>query len=419
MTTVSFDHHSPEYAENWREINTDLRARCPVAHTDAHGGFWVVSKYDDVATVVRDDATFSSYQELPDGGHNGATIPVSPLRQVPIEMDPPEFFAYRKLLNAPFSPASIKRWEPFLRDVTTFCIDRIVETGRLDLMRDLASPVPAILTLQLLGLPTDDWQAFSDTTHDMIHTLPGTPENDAAMAGMMALVGQVFEVIARRRAQPGDDLISHLVQGRLDGEPLSDERLVEIITLVIFGGVDTTGALIGNALHWLQQHPAERDRLRENPQLLTAATEEFLRYFPPVPALARTATTATKIGQQQIDAGERVLVSWASANFDDDVFEQPDEVQLDRSPNRHQSFGLGIHRCLGSNFARLEFRVVLEEVLRRLPDYAIDAAGAQPYQSIGVVNGWITLPATFTPGKPEGSTFALGEATALAQLEAH
>jgi len=406
MTRVSFDHHSPEYAENWREINTDLRQRCPVAHTDAHGGFWVVSKYDDVAAVVRDDATFSSYQELPDGSRVGATVPVSPLRQVPIEMDPPEFFDYRKLLNAPFSPASVKRWEPFLRDVTTFCIDRVIEAGQVDLVRDLASPVPAILTLQLLGLSTDDWQAFSDTTHSMIHTLPGTPENGAATASMMVLVGQVFEIIAKRRAEPADDLISHLVQAKIDGEPLTDERLIEIITLVIFGGVDTTGALIGNALHWLQQNPAERNRLRENSQLLITATEEFLRYFPPVPALARTTTKACVVGGRELGAGERVLVSWASANFDEDAFERPDVVLLDRSPNRHQSFGLGIHRCLGSSFARLEFRVVVEEILRRLPDYAIDAASAEPYRSIGVVNGWITLPATFTPGTPEGSTFA-------------
>ncbi|SHN17444.1 cytochrome P450 [Cryptosporangium aurantiacum] len=406
MTTVSFDHHSPEYAHGWREINADLRGRCPVARTDAHGGFWVISKYDDVAAVARDDATFSSYQELPDGSRTGATIPVAPLRQVPIEMDPPEFFAYRKLLNPSFSPASVKAWEPFVRDVTTFCLDRVIAAGTTDLIRDIASPVPAILTLRVLGLPTEDWQVFSDTTHDLVHTVPGTPENDTALAGMFALIGQITQTIVERRAAPADDLISHLVRSEIDGRPLTDERLMEVITLVILGGVDTTGSLIGNALHWLQHHPEQRERLRVDPSLLPAATEEFLRFFSPVPGLARTATTDCVIGGQTIAAGDRLFLSWSSANHDEDAFDAPGEVRLDRTPNRHQSFGLGIHRCLGSNVARLEFRVVLEEVLRRLPDYVIDVEAATPYSSIGVVNGWVSLPATFTPAAPQGSDFS-------------
>jgi cytochrome P450 len=175
-----------------------------------------------------------------------------------------------------------------------------------------------------------------------------------------------------------------------------------MVQLVIFGGVDTTTGLIGSALEWLARHPEERDRLREHPGLIPRATEEFLRYFSPVQALARTATRDCVVGGRQVRAGERLLLSWASANFDEDAFDRPDEVVLDRSPNRHQAFGVGIHRCLGSNYARVEFAVVLEEVLRRLPDYAIDGTAARRYPSIAVVNGWVTLPATFTPGTPQG-----------------
>ncbi|MFF3573358.1 cytochrome P450 [Nocardia jiangxiensis] len=405
MTNVSFDHHSTEYARDWRRINADLRERCPVAHTDAHGGYWVVSRYADVAEVVRDDETFSSYHELPDGSHNGATIPVGPMRQVPIEMDPPEFFEYRKLLTGYFSPAEAKKWEPFVREATTYCIDSIIESGRSDVILDIASPVPAIFTMALLGLPLDGWRVFSDVTHSIIHSTPGTDENNAALANLLTILGQVNEVIAQRRAEPADDLLSHLVHARINGEPLSDERLIEIITLVIFGGVDTTGSLIGNALEWLYRNPEQRDLLRTDPESIPKAVEEFLRYFSPIAGLGRTATRSCTVGGEKIDAGERVFVSWSSANFDPEVFDDPDEMILDRFPNKHQSFGLGIHRCLGSHFARSEARIVLEEVLRRMPDYVVTAA--EPYPSIAVVNGFIGLQVTFTPGSPVGSELKL------------
>jgi cytochrome P450 len=402
MTDTKFDHHSEEYARNWRDINRNLRQTCPVAHSDAHDGFWVVSGYEDIADVARDDETFSSYQEYDDGSKVGATIPVGPLRQVPIEMDPPESIAYRKLLNPLFTPAAVKKWEPFIREVTTFCIDRVIESGSCDFVRDITSPVPAIVTLELLGLPKDNWEKFSDVTHSLVHNVPGTPESDAAMAGMFEIVGQVAEVMAQRRADPAEDLISLLVNADIDGEPMTDQRVIEMITLVIFGGVDTTGSLISSVLQWLTHNPTEHARLREDPSLLQPATEEFLRYFSPVPGLARTATKQCTLGDRQIEAGERLFLAWSSANYDDSVFEEPDEVQLERRPNRHQSFGIGIHRCLGSNFARAEFRIVMEELLRRIPEFTIDES-AEPYSSIGVVNGWVSLPASFSIGTQEGA----------------
>lgn len=401
MTEIEFDHHAPEYAADWRNINADLRKRCPVAHTQAHDGFWVLASYADVAAASGDDDTFSSYQPQEGGGYLGAVIPPSPLRQVPIEMDPPEFFAYRKLLNPHFSPAASKAWEPYLRQVTTYCIDRVIEAGSCDLVRDITSPVPAILTLKILGLPTDDWQRFSDDTHALVHAVPGSAESEAAMLGMFAIIGQIQEAVQARREVPTEDLLSILANATVDGELMTVDRVIEIVTLVILGGVDTTGSLISSVLEWLTRHPAEMQRLKDEPALLDSATEEFLRYFAPVPGLARTTTTGCTMGEQAIDAGERIFLSWASANYDETVFLDPEQVDLERFPNRHLSFGRGIHRCLGSNLARMEFRIVLEEILRRMPDYRI-GEGAAPYESIGVVNGWIDLPATFTPGSREG-----------------
>jgi cytochrome P450 len=400
--TVDFDHYSSAYASGWREINAHNRRHCPVAFTEAHGGFWQLSRYDDVAAAARDDAAFASWYPNPDGTHNGVTIPTGPMRQVPIEMDPPEFTAYRKLLNPAFSPASAARWEPYLRRVATFCIDQFIESGSCDLVTDLANPVPAIFTMEMLGLPKDNWRAFSDATHAMVHHEPDSAEFATAVGELGALMVQVFETVALRRQQPTDDLISTLVTARIDGKPLSDERLSQIITLVIMGGVDTTGSLLSSVLEWLNRHPDVRQGLREAPELTPRAIEEFLRYFAPVQALARTATNDCVIGGQHIAAGDRISLSWASANFDEMVFDNPDEVQLDRFPNRHQTFGVGLHRCLGSNFARIEFKVMLEEVLRRLPDFVI-GEGAQRYSSIAIVNGWVTLPATFTAGHREGA----------------
>lgn len=404
--TIEFDHHSADYAVRWREINADHRRRCPVAHTEAHGGFWQLSRYDDVARVARDDARFSSWWELEDGTHQSATIPPSAMRQVPIEMDPPEFDDYRKLLNPKFSPAMAKKSEPYIRDVTTYCIDQFIESGTCDLVSDLASAVPAIFTMEFLGLPKDNWRPFSDAAHTAIHTVPGEPEHEAALQEIFAMVGQAFEIINARRAEPRDDLISYLVHSHINNEPISDERLIQILTLVIFGGVDTTGALLSSVLEWLGRHHDVREELRADPSLIPQATEEFLRYFAPVQGLSRTAKQDSIIGDQRVATGEQVMLSWAAANFDDEVFEDPDRLDIRRFPNRHQSFGVGIHRCLGSNIARVEFAVMLEEILRRLPDYEI-GDGAQRYRSIAVVNGWVNLPATFTPGPRENPAIDL------------
>lgn len=402
MTDVEFDHHSPEYAAHWREINAGLRAKCPVAHTAAHGGYWVVSDYQDVAEIARDDATFSSCLDQEDGTRGGVTIPVTPLRQVPIEMDPPEFFDYRRLLNPAFSPAASKTWEPFIRAATTFCIDQVIESGSSDLVHDLTAPVPAILTLEVLGMSKDNWRSFSDTTHNIVHAVPGSPEHTAAFEGMGAIIETVMAEVADRRKNPTDDLTSKLVHAKINGELMDDQRLIEVITLVIFGGTDTTGSLISSVLDWLGRNPEVRAQLAADYELLPRATEEFLRYFSPVQGLSRTATRDCVVGGQEISRGDRLYMSWASANFDESEFTNPNEVQLDRYPNRHQAFGLGVHRCLGSNIARSQFRVVLEEVLRRIPNYEV-LGEPQRYGTIGVVNGLISLPVTFEPGPREGS----------------
>lgn len=401
---VDFDHHSQAYADDWRAVTADLRARCPVAWTEAHGGYWVVSGYEDVRTVALDDVTFSSDNDTLNerNGYQGVAIPRGPVQQIPIEVDPPLFSAYRKLLNPKFSPAAAEPWRPFLRQATDALIDLVCEKGELDLVHDIASPVPAMLTMRLLGLPLDDWKSVATPFHEISWAVPGTELYQHAIEGLFRVLGDLTGVLEQRRAEPQDDLISCLAGASLDGRPLSDQEVLQICFLQLIGGVDTSTGLLSHTFAWLSEHPDEVPKLIEDPAYLRSATEELLRWVSPAPALARTVTTETVLGGQRLCSGDRVLVSWASANQDASVFDDPDEVRLDRTPNRHQAFGLGAHRCLGSNLGRVQFQEVLVTTLRRLPDLTADLSRAERYPSLGQVNGYSALPATFTPSAPLG-----------------
>jgi cytochrome P450 len=405
--TVEFDHNSPEYAQRWREIYGDLRQRCPVAHTESYGGYYVLTRYKDVERALKDDDTFASHHSMEEGSqYGGILIPPSPNVSTPIEMDPPEFTPLRKLLNPHFSPGKAVEWEPFTRDVTIGLIDQVIETGRMDLVDQLASPVPALLTAALLGLPLEDWRMYSEVAHAIVYTPPADPRFLDVVQRLQEIHQRATKVGLERRDDPQDDLLSAIATYRdSNGELLPEHRITEFCSLIIGGGNDTTTSLLAQAFIWLSEHPDQRDWLREDPARIKGACEEFLRYFTPTQALARTIRKPVDIGGYELQPGDRVLLSFASANLDPEEFENPDEIVLDRFPNRHQAFGLGLHRCLGSNFTRMEFSVVLEEVLKRLPDFVVDRSASEAYESIGIVNGWATMPATFTPGTRQGSTF--------------
>ena len=203
--------------------------------------------------------------------------------------------------------------------------------------------------------------------------------------------------VAERRADPTDDILSEIVETEVDGYKPTEEEIVKLLFVVISGGVDTTTALLSNALEFLDRNVDIRQRLIDDPALLPDATEEFLRHFTPVQNVARTVARDVEIDDERLCPGDRVLMSFASANFDEAEFPDADSFVIDRSPNRHLAFGMGKHRCIGAALARNEFQAMLQEVLTRIPDYKIDRSGAVQYPSKGIVNGWIHLPATFTP----------------------
>jgi cytochrome P450 len=390
---VEFDHHSRAFAADPWTILRDLRENCPVAYSESHGGFWVLTSYADIKEVASDDDRFSSAHGLtvPDKKNRGQ-------RSIPAEMDPPDFLEFRRILHPMLSPAAVDRMTPVIERFVHAAIDDVVESGRCDFVHDLADPVPAMTTLHKLGLPVDRWKEISEPLHSVVFMRQDNPER-AGVIGQLGAIGDLlYETIAARRESPRDDMISYLVGSTVDGRPVTDDEVKEMSYLIIQGGFDTTGSAISNALIQLQRDRDARQRLIDDPSGMTAATEEFLRFEAPQVALARTAMVDAVIGGKQISKGDKLLLVWASANRDADAFDDPDELQLDRFPNRHMTFGLGAHRCLGSNLARRQIEVALTAVLRRMPDYEIDLDAATRPETVGIVYGMFDLPASFSPG---------------------
>ena len=402
---VDLDHHSPSFARDPLAAVGAARASCPVGWSPHHGGFWALTRYDDVVRVLNDAAAFSSRHDLdPASPFKGVTIPPPPMCFIPVEMDPPEFMAYRRLLNPMFSPAAVARLQPTMVAFTDWCIDQAVERGSMDLVYDLASPVPAMVTLELLGLPTDEWQRYATTFHDMAGYPPGSPQLEAAFASAAEITTDLTSLVTARRGSPQRQRrggVDELIDATVDGAPIPVPVLVDMIKLILAGGIDTTTGAAAGAFAYLASHPDARARLIASPSLMETAVEEFVRWVTPTPVLARTATCPFPIGGQEIGTHERVMANLFAANRDPTAFERPDDVVLDRAPNRHVSFGAGIHRCVGANLARAELAVMLSRVLARLPDYAVDMSSAERYHTAGVQNGWVSLPATFTsPARP-------------------
>ncbi|CPT71100.1 cytochrome P450 188A3 Cyp188A3 [Mycobacteroides abscessus] len=404
---VDFDHHSPEYQRDPWAANIAMNTQCPVAHSSHHGGFWVVTGYDQVASVARRPEVFSSAHELPNtpGRPQGTIIPASTFRALPLEMDPPEFLQWRRALNRFFSPTAARELRPRIEAYARWCIDQHIEDGAIDLVLDLSNAVPALLTLDLVGLPMDDWRLYAEAVHSLAYTPSGTPEYKKVEEGFAMLIKEVIDTIPKRRADPREDLISFLVQLEIDGEKISDSDIIAVCNAMIAGGMDTTTALLASTFEYLDRNHDARQRLRNEPETIPKACEEFLRYFTPVACVGRTAMQDDQIGETQISAGERVMLSWAAANLDATVFPDPLTIDFDRDTTKHAAFGIGAHRCIGRHIAQSDFQVVVGAVLERLPDYQLVPGAAQRYPTVGQINGYIQMPAQFTPGPQLGPHF--------------
>jgi cytochrome P450 len=404
-----FDRNAAEYRSQFKQITEEMHAKCPMAWTDTYDGHWVAAGSNEVFELARCPAISNDHDINNERrGYGGISIPkarrVSMVRGGILEMDDPEHRTYRTVLNPYLSPAAVKRWEPFIHDITRACLNEKIEAGSIDFVDDLANIVPAVLTLAMLGIPLKKWNLYSEPVHAVVYTPEHSPDIERVTAMHREMGLDMVNTMLEIRENPRPGIVNGLLQLRIDGEPAPDLEILGNLGLVIGGGFDTTTALTAHSLEWLSEHPDERDRLSKNRDtLLDPATEEFLRYFTPAAGDGRTFSDDVEVNGNQFKEGERLWISWAMANRDASVFADPDEVVLDRKGNRHFSFGIGVHRCVGSNVARTVFKTMLTAVLDRMPDYHCDPDGAVHYETIGVIQGMRHLPATFTPGPTVGA----------------
>ncbi len=408
---VDFDQHSPDYRAGYPQISHALRSRCPAAWSDRYGGYWVITGRDLIGEMAKHPDLFSNDHD-PLGvrtGYEGVAIP-SPVGSTTrggfLEMDPPEQLEYRRVLNPFLSPTAVERWRPMVTELSRACLDDVRESGRIDFVDDLANIVPAVLTMAMLGTPLLDWVVYCEPAHAMVYTPPHSPDFRRVIEGTMRMSQRLAEEIERTRVRPRRGMIKALLDAQAEGAAFDDGDILGTLTLLIGGGFDTTTALTAHALDWLDPRPEERDRLRNDSTLLDTATEEFVRYATPAQGGGRTVTRDCEVAGRHFGAGERVWMAYGASNHDPDAFDNPDEIVLDRFPNRHAAFGLGVHRCIGSNLARMTFKAMVGQVLADVPDYACVRDGIVRYEDIGVINGYRHLPAMYAPRDRRGESLS-------------
>lgn len=319
------------------------------------------------------------------------------------EVDGPYHQALRRGLAPSFSPRTVAQMRPFIEQAAHWFIDQRITDGEMDLVLDYASPIPAILTMKLMGLPYDNWQLYANLFHSVMAHSTNSDAYNKAIAAVPAMMDDLLDFARARRAEPRDDLTSFLVEFEFDGNHLSDSQLLDILWNLIAGGVDTTTSQTALSLLHLAAHPQLRQQLTDAPELYSTAVDEYLRYFSVNQQLSRTVTRDVVLGGQQLRRNDQLVLSWLAANHDEEEFDRPHDVILDRFPNRHLAFGLGPHRCIGSHLARTMFEVMLRAVLERIPGYRVDLNGVDEYLGNPSMTGLGTLPVTFVPGRSRGT----------------
>jgi cytochrome P450 len=383
---TAYDIFDPAYVADPFPIWDDLRSGCPIAHSDEHGGSWLPTRYEDVAAIAHDVEHFSSRNVsvvapvesdddlLPDG------LP-------PISADPPEHTWSRRLLLPWFSHKRVAEYEVGTRDLCRRLASEIATRGRGDAAADYAQQIPVRVIAAVLGVPDDMSDTFTGWVRDVLEY---AHDEERRTRGRNGLAAYFIDEMNARRNGDGDDLISVLLHTEIDGAPVPDGYVLGTVVLTLIAGVDTTWSGIGACLWHLATHDDDRKRLVAEPDLIPIAIEELLRAYSPV-TMGRIVAEDVEVGGCPMKAGDRVLLSFPAANRDPGVFPDADRVVIDRMQNRHVAFGLGIHRCAGSNLARMELKVAVEEWLAALPDFGL-ADGAEVTWAGGQVRGPRSIP---------------------------
>ncbi|MBR0872148.1 cytochrome P450 [Bradyrhizobium tropiciagri] len=385
-----FDHTDPVWTEDPFPIWETLRAASPVVHTERFLGCYMPTTYQAVKEIAYDTEHFSSRRVIVRD-----IRPEISARAPPITSDPPEHKPAKQVLLPPFTPDAMKRLEPRVRAICNELIDEFIADGGCDAAARYTKHIPVRAIAHMLGIPEKDGDLFIKWIHQILEL--GIKDDDQMMSGVREMTGYFMAHLEQRKLEPGNDLISQLMRAKgPDGQPLSDDHVLGSLRLLLIAGIDTTWSAIGSSLWHLARTPADRERLVSEPALMPSAIEEFLRAYSPV-TMAREVMKETTISGCPVKSGNMVLLSFPAANRDPAMFPDADRVMIDRKENRHAAFGLGIHRCVGSNLARMEMTVAIEEWLKRIPDFRLDPAGKVTW-SEGTVRGPRQLPVLFGKG---------------------
>lgn len=353
--TVEFDHRDSISADcpwaRWAE----LRENSPIAWSESYGGFWLLTGYEEIFAAARDQHTFSSALKT-------TNIPPLPIPdQPPIFFDPPEHRGYREIINPFFTPAKVAEHGKWIHAICDGYTQKLLQRDTFDVAQDLAVKVTFDATMHVLGI-TEPAPELKEWAEDM------SLQRENAESAALSLVQYLSEEVNRRRDAPGDDAISALISATYDEErPLTHDEIVKMSLLLVLAGLDTTtSAIAGAVLHLVQNPEAQKRLIDADDKLWRLALDEYVRWVSPVAGLARTVRNDTEFKGCPMNAGDRVLMMWGSGNRDSAEFDRPDDVVLDRFPNRHLGFGLGPHRCLGSHLAKAILRATLEGLLKDL-----------------------------------------------------
>jgi cytochrome P450 len=377
-----FDIYAPGGSGMLNEVVHQAHRQCPVAHSDAHGGYYLVAGYAAAAAALGDDARFSS--------RGGKSIPARQVLEMPpLDCDPPEHRDYRRLLNRFFSRAGLARHEPAIRDIARSLIDGFTGSGRAEIVHDYAAPLTgATLCRVILNLDEPELMAQAQERVEKISTA-NTPEAWSELSGFLR------KLISDRKPDGRDDVLTAILTGSVLGSPLTEDEKLGVVIVLFLGGLDTTRAAISCIVHHLAVRPGLEERLR-SPGWTRSDLDEFLRHDSVVTGLARTVTGDTELGGQPLRAGDRLLVHYYGANHDPRQFPNPDTLDFERGRNPHLAFGVGIHRCLGSNLARLQIRVAVDELLSRVQNIRL-ADRTEIEFAPGVARHPVILPVVFDP----------------------
>jgi cytochrome P450 len=389
--STDFDHTDPEWVADPYPIWDELRSRCPVAHSDRYGGTWLPVRHDDVAAVAYDTEHFTSRSVVVSEVRPGPDDLPAPIGLAPpITSDPPFHALARRLLLPAFSPKPIEALEPFTRELCVELLDATAGERQIDAAVDYAQHIPLRVIVRMLGFPQEDADLFRRFIRMVLEDVDQSAEERQAIVDEGELDAYIDARIDEHLTDPQDDLTTFLLEAELDGNKLDPDHVRGTMVLLMIAGIDTTWSAIGASLWHLAQNPADRRRLAAEPALMATAVEEFLRAYAPV-TMARLVATDFDFHGREMKEGDWLLLPFPAANRDPEQFPDADKVVIDRAENRHAAFGLGIHRCIGSNLARMELRVALEEWMKRYPDFELVDPGEVTW-SAGQVRGPRTVP---------------------------